>query len=80
MVAACYADNPQFGLLVEVLAVTGCRPVQATRLRVDDLQTDRLMMPRSAKGRGKKRIERRPLPIPPTLAVKAARGCRRPTD
>jgi integrase len=62
VVAACYADNARLGLLVEVLAVTGCRPVQASRLRVEDLQADRLMMPRSAKGKGKKRIERRALP------------------
>ena len=36
------------------------------------------MMPRSAKGRGKKRIERRPIPIPPSLVAKlrAAAGDR----
>ena len=70
VVAACYAADARLGLLVEVLAVTGCRPVQAARLLVGDLQPDRLLMPRSAKGRGQKRIERRPIPIPPALAAK----------
>jgi integrase len=44
--------------------------VQAARLRVGDLQADRVMMPRSAKGKGKKRIDRRPIPLPPTLIAK----------
>jgi integrase len=70
VVAACYAASPRLGLLVEVLAVTGCRPVQASRLRVSDLQPDRVMMPRSAKGKGKKRIDRRPIPLPPGLIAK----------
>ena len=76
VVAACYAFSERLGLFVEVLAVTGCRPIQAARLVVGDLQSDRLLMPRSAKGRGKKRIDRRPLPIPPPLMAKlrAVRG------
>jgi integrase len=81
VVAACYAGSEQLGLFVEVLAVTGCRPIQAARLVVGDLQSDRLLMPRSAKGRGKKRIDRRPLPTPPLLMAKlrAVVG-NRPTD
>jgi integrase len=70
VVAACYAASPQLGLLVEVLAITGCRPSQAARLRLGDLQADRVMMPRSAKGKGKKRIDRRPIPLPPGLIAK----------
>ena len=35
-----------------------------------DLQADRVMMPRSAKGKGKKRIDRRPIPLPPALIAK----------
>jgi integrase len=70
VVAACYAAGERLGLLAEVLAVTGARPVQAARLLVGDLQPDRLMMPRSAKGRGQKRIERRPIPIPLSLAAR----------
>jgi integrase len=70
VVTACYAASPRLGLLFEVLAVTGCRPVQAARLRVGDLQADRVMLPRSAKGKGKKRIDRRPIPLPPGLIAK----------
>src|SRR5262249_42912819 len=44
VVGACYAANERLGLLVEVLAVTGARPVQAARLLVGDLQSDRLLM------------------------------------
>jgi len=47
---------------------------QLARLEVQDLQdgrTDpRLMMPGSRKGRGKKKIARRPVPIPAGLATK----------
>jgi integrase len=81
VVAACYVAGDRLGLLVEVLAVTGCRPIQAARLRVEDLQPDRLMMPRSAKGRGKKRVERRPIPIPAGLVAKLkAAAADRPAD
>ncbi len=78
VVAACYTASDRLGLLVEILAVTGCRPVQAARLLVGDLLPDKLMMPRSAKGKGRKHIDRRPIPIPPTLAAKleAAAGDR----
>jgi integrase len=81
VVAACYAASERLGLLAEVLAVTGARPVQAARLLVRDLQSDRLLMPRSAKGRGRKRIDRRPIPIPPALMgrLRSAAGDR-PAD
>jgi integrase len=66
--------SAEFGLLVEVAAVTGARVSQLARLEVQDLQdsrTDpRLMMPSSRKGRGKKKIVRRPVPIPAGLATK----------
>jgi integrase len=81
IVAACYAYSEPLGLLAEVLAITGARPVQVKRLKVGDLQSDRLLMPRSARGRGKKRVDRRPLPVPPSLVEKlriAAAG--RPAD
>src|SRR5262245_25500864 len=70
IIAACYAQSDRLGLLIEILAVTGARPIQAARLVVGDLQPDRVMMPRSAKGRGRKRIDRRPIPIPPSLVTK----------
>jgi hypothetical protein len=63
-----------FGLLVEVLAVTGPRVSQSARLEVQDLQGDRsdprLMMPSSKKGKGVKKVQRRPVPIPADLALR----------
>lgn len=63
-----------FGLLVETAAVTGARISQLARLREEDLQDarsdPRLMMPSSRKGRGEKKIARRPVPIPAALAAK----------
>ena len=74
IVAAAYAVAPQLGLWTEVAATTGARPSQIARLDAGDLQEGRadprLMMPSSKKGRGRKRIERRPVPIPPSLAAK----------
>jgi integrase len=76
IIAAAYAIGPEFGLLVEVLAVTGARPSQVARLEVGDVQASRpdprLMMPISHKGRGRRRTERRPVPIPAGLAGKLA--------
>jgi integrase len=67
-------DSQEFGLHTEVGAVTGARPSQIRRLQVQDLQSDvttpRLMMPSAFKGRGKKVIRRRPVPIPQSLAIK----------
>jgi integrase len=74
IVAAAYDHDRALGLMVEVAAVTGARLSQLARLEVVDLQADgsepRLLMPLSAKGRRRdKRHERRPVPIPPALAV-----------
>ena len=73
LIAAAYAEDRALGLLVEVAAVTGARVSQLARLEIGDLQDDRpdprLMMPSSKKGRGHKRIERRPVPITPGLAA-----------
>jgi integrase len=73
IISAAYASSREFGLLVEVAAVTGARISQLARLEVGDLQGDRsdprLMMPSARKGRGRKRIERRPVPIPINLAM-----------
>ncbi len=74
--AAQWSDA--FGLLVEVAAVTGARVSQLARLEVQDVQgarTDpRLMMPSSRKGRGEKRVLRRPVPISAGLAARLIRG------
>ena len=73
LVGAAYDISPAFGLLVEVAAITGARVSQIARVEVQDLQDDgtapRLMMPSSRKGRGRK-VERRPVPITPSLAAK----------
>jgi integrase len=70
VVKCSYDDSEEFGHFAEVLAVTGTRPSQAERLTVGDLQADRLMVPPSRKGGKKKRNEKRPAPIPPSLAEK----------
>jgi site-specific recombinase XerD len=82
VVTAAYEISPEFGLLVEVAATTGARVSRLANLTVMDLQDDRaaprLTMPTSRKGRGRK-VERRPVPITPSLAAKlrAASGDRR---
>jgi integrase len=84
-VAAAYARDSALGLLIDVLAVTGTPPSQAVRLRVEDLREHptqpKLMMPKSAKGGGRNRAEKRlqhySVPITPALAAKlkaAAQG------
>lgn len=71
IIAAAYRDSPEFGLLIEVAAVTGARVSQLANLETADLQGERsdprLMMPTSRKGKGTKQIGRRPVPIPPPL-------------
>jgi integrase len=77
-VATAYAHDPKLGLLVDVLAITGARPSQAVRLRVEDLHDHplrpKLMMPKSAKGGGRnrnqKKHERYSVPITVQLATK----------
>src|SRR3954447_14604812 len=84
-VAAAYRIDHQFGLLTDTLAITGARPSQAVRLRVQDLHDHplrpKLMMPKSAKGGGRnrsaKKAERYSVPITTQLAAKlkaAAKG------
>ena len=62
-VAAAYVLDDQLGLLTETLAITGARPSQVVRLRVEDLHDHplrpKLMMPKSAKGGGRNRARRR---------------------
>jgi integrase len=65
----------EFGLLVEAAAVTGARISQLRRLEIQDLQSERadprLMMPSARKGRrGRKPVQRRPVPIPAALAAR----------
>ena len=76
IVEAAYQEDRAFGVLVEVLAQTGARVSQASRLRCADLQADRadprLLMPTSYKGRGQKEKQQVPVPISGTLAVRLA--------
>ena len=70
-------ESEEFGLYVEVAAITGARPSQLARLLVRDLKGDKFDMPSSKKGRGEKKILRREVPIPAALAGRlraAARG------
>jgi integrase len=82
IVNAAYGVDQAFGLLVDVLAVTGARMSQAARLTCGDLQADRpdprVMMPTSFKGGGQKRITHRPVPISLAVAIalKRAKGNR----
>ena len=86
LIAAAYAEDSALGLLVETAAVTGARVSQLARLEVADLQADRpdprLMMPSSRKGKGIKRIERKPVPITSSLAaqLRQAAGNRARTE
>jgi integrase len=84
-IANAYVLDHQLGLLTDTLAVTGARPSQAVRLRVEDLHAHpvrpKLMMPKSAKGGGRnrsaKKIERYSVPITRALAMRlkeAAKG------
>src|SRR6516162_1826073 len=76
--------DPALGLLCDVLAATGMRPIQAQRLRVEDLiggDKPRLMVSKTAKGGGRnraeKRLQRYPIPLTSTLCAKlkqAAKG------
>jgi len=80
LIACARALDQHFALFVAVLAL-GVRSSQAARLEVRDLQSDRLMMPTSAKGRGRKVIKRYPVPIPAILADALAAEARgRPAD
>ncbi len=78
IVADAYTLDAKFGLLCEVLSETGTRPVQAARMKVGYLiehaSAPRLLIPKSAKGGGRNRAEKKretyPLPISVALAMK----------
>lgn len=72
IVVTAHGIELEFGLLIELLAVTGARTSQVLRLKIGDLEdggaAPRLQMPTSRKGRNRK-VEHKALPITPTLAV-----------
>jgi integrase len=81
IVIAAYGFEPAFGLLIELLQITGARASQILRIKVGDLEdvgaAPRLQVPSSRKGKHRK-VTRKPLPIPPRLARAlrvAVRGC-----
>jgi site-specific recombinase XerD len=76
LVAEAYRHDPAVGLLCDVLSQTGMRPIQAQRLRVEDLiggDKPRLMVSKTAKGGGRNRAEKKlqRYPIPLTSALYA---------
>ncbi|WP_247562900.1 site-specific integrase [Bradyrhizobium sp. 188] len=83
-VGAAYDHDNKLGLLVDTLAITGARPSQAVRLRVEDFHDHpvrpKLMMPKSAKGGGRnrsqKKLERYSVPITPALAARLREAVR----
>ena len=75
LVAEAYNVSREFGLFVELAAVTGARPSQIVRLEARDLQDGvepRLMMPASRKGKGKKAKSHYPVPISTDFAERLA--------
>jgi len=69
------AYGKEFGLLVEVAAITGARVSQIRRLEIQDLllgKAPRLIMPASRKGKGIKKVMRRTVPISVGLAARLA--------
>jgi integrase len=72
IVRECYADDANFGALVDTLSQTGVRESQVLRCWPDDLRDEnpeapRLMIPCSNKGSGRE-PEHRAVPISPRLA------------
>jgi integrase len=76
IVREAYRLGEEFGLFVELAAVTGARPSQMWR--IETLGRDHVMMPASKKGKGTKAISHRRVPIPPALAKRLQGGLRKP--
>jgi integrase len=74
IIGEAYRQNTEFGLLVEVAAVTGARVSQLARIEVQELQADRedprLIVPASRKGRRTKVVTRQAVPITAGLAAR----------
>lgn len=68
VVAEALKESTEFGIFVEAAAVTGARPSQLSRVLIRDLKVDTVDMPSSRKGRGKKKITHRQIPIPLSFA------------
>lgn len=68
IVREAYTHSDEFGRLVELAAVTGARYDQLSRIEVKDLRADSVMIPRSRKGRGNKKVTHLSAPISIPLA------------
>lgn len=55
VIDAAYAVDEDFGRLIVVMSACGCRFIQASRMKVGDLQATRLMVPAARKGAAKRR-------------------------
>jgi integrase len=75
VVREAYKLSEEFGLFVEVTAVTGARPSQIWK--IETVGGDCVMMPASKKGKGAKAVSHRRVPIPPTLAKRLQGGLRK---
>jgi integrase len=70
MIAGARRYDRQFGLLIETLAATGCRPSQVVRCRVGDLRVHEAVSVVPASRKGKNPTEAKPvsrLPLDPAL-------------
>lgn len=74
IIAEARRIGPEFGLLIEVAAVTGARVSQLAGIEVQDLHGDgdaaRLTIPASHKGKGPKAMPRYSVPIGAALAAR----------
>jgi integrase len=88
LIGEAYRRDAALGLFCDLLAMSGMRPVQASRLRVEDLiggDKPRLMVSKSAKGGGRnraeKKLQRYPVPITASLCGRLKQASKgRPDD
>jgi hypothetical protein len=80
IITGAYAEDHCLGLLTELIAQTGTRPIQASRLIVSDLSPDpdrpSLRMPRSGKGNTKNRALKKTQYFTVEIGVELARKLR----
>jgi integrase len=72
LVAAARALDEDFGDLILVMAATGARMDQVSRIAVADFQPKarRVMVPTSRKGKGEKQIAHIAVPLPPDVVAR----------
>jgi hypothetical protein len=70
VVATSYDISVEFGQYVQAHAEVGARSSQLARCLVGDLERNRLMVPSSHKGRGKRKADRTPVPLTPGLLAR----------